>query len=76
VGTSSSAVGTSSGDGVRRRGRDLWREQGERERDSEFGEGELMGTTAQFIEEKREDERVPGREERGPAIDGIHGGRK
>ena len=30
-------------------------ESKESERDGEFGEGELMGTTVQFIEEKRED---------------------
>jgi hypothetical protein len=32
-------------------------------RRGELGEGELMGTSVQFIEEKREDERVPAREE-------------
>jgi hypothetical protein len=42
---SSDVVDTSSGDSIRRRGRGLWQEQGERERDGEFGEGELMGTT-------------------------------
>jgi hypothetical protein len=60
--------------GVQRRGRGLWREQGERGRDGEFGEGELMGTTVQFIEEKREDEGSAGEGERWPifmaAIDG------
>jgi hypothetical protein len=36
----------SSGDGVRWHGRVLWREQGERERDGEFGEGEREGVAS------------------------------
>jgi hypothetical protein len=80
---SSSAVGTSSGDGVRRRGRSLWWEQGERERDGEFEEGELVGAAVQFIEEEREGERVPGREKNSwhqlhwwPSMEVLNGGRE
>jgi hypothetical protein len=74
---SSSAVGTSSGDGVRWRGSGLWREQGERERDGEFGEGELVGAAVQFIVEEREGESASGREKKQSAstpLMAINGG--